>query len=63
MWQGWGVHEESPGEGVGEGAAQLQQGPSILEIPVPWEDNQEQQQWNGASRNLCVLQREEPRRL
>ena len=58
-------HEESLGEAVGESAARFTaENPSILEMSVTWDDPQEQQQqWNGASRSLedrpCMLQRAE----
>lgn len=59
------VPEVTPGEAVGENAAQLQRkNASILEMPVPWDYHQEhQQQRSGASLSLedklCVLQRSE----
>jgi len=64
LWGRAGVLEENPGEGVDGGGAQSQQRTSILEMPVSWDDHQEQQQqWSGASRSLqdqlCVVQRAE----
>ena len=56
--------EESLWEAVGERAAQLKQGTPIV-LEMPWDNHQEQQQqqWGGASQNLddklCLLQRTE----
>lgn len=37
-------HEESPGKDIGERAAHLQdKTPKVLEMPIPWDDYQEQQ--------------------
>jgi hypothetical protein len=56
------VPEETPGEAIGDSAAH--KGSKILEMPVPRNDHQDQQQQrSGASRSLedklCVLQRAE----
>ena len=55
------VHCKIPGEAFGE-VQSTERDPSILEIPVPWDDSQEQQQgWSRASWSpedkLYVLQR------
>ena len=60
---------ENPGKAIGESAATpvVAENPTILKMPVPRDDHQEQQQqWSGASWSLedklCVLQRAEPER-
>jgi hypothetical protein len=46
-------HYERPWKAIGEGAASvvidgpgLKESCSVLEMPVPWDDHQEQQQWS-----------------
>ena len=43
------LHEERLWEAIGESAAQLQKTPTVLKMPVLWDDHEEQQQWSGAS--------------